>query len=118
MAKLFANSGDPDQRPRSAASDLGLHCLPISLLRVSQLQWVNAVECVSSFHPVLLLLFIFCKGSHTSFYFCSIVGIHCSGYLLPDALFHHHGTWCAQWMPTPTLIQFLSNVWVLVLPDS
>ena len=28
-AKLFANSGDPDH---SVASDLGLHCLPISLL--------------------------------------------------------------------------------------
>ena len=41
MAKLFANSGDPDQTPRSAASDLVLHCLPITLLRVSQLQWVN-----------------------------------------------------------------------------
>ena len=35
MAKLFANSGDPDQTPRSAASDLGLHCLLITLLRVS-----------------------------------------------------------------------------------
>ena len=32
MAKTFANSGDPDQTPRSAASDLGLHCLPIPLL--------------------------------------------------------------------------------------
>ena len=42
MAKLFANSGDPDQTPRSAASDLGLHCLPITLLGVSRLQWVNA----------------------------------------------------------------------------
>ena len=31
MAKLFANSGDPDQTPRSAASDLGLHCLSITL---------------------------------------------------------------------------------------
>ena len=27
-----ANSVDPDQMPRSAASDLGLHCLPMSLL--------------------------------------------------------------------------------------
>ena len=44
MAKLFANSGDPDQMPRSAASDLGLHCLPITRLRVSRLQWVNDVE--------------------------------------------------------------------------
>ena len=24
---VFANSGDPDQTPRSVASDLGLHCL-------------------------------------------------------------------------------------------
>ena len=44
MAKLFANSGDPDQTPRPAASDLGLHCLPITLLRVSRLQWVNRLE--------------------------------------------------------------------------
>ena len=35
IAKLFANSGDPDQTPRSAASDLGLHCLQITLLGVS-----------------------------------------------------------------------------------
>ena len=41
MAKLFANSGDSDQTPRSAASDLGLHCLPNILLRVSRLQWVK-----------------------------------------------------------------------------
>ena len=41
MANLFANGGDPDQIQCSAASDLGLHCLPITLLRVSQLQWVN-----------------------------------------------------------------------------
>ena len=27
-----ANSVDPDQTPQSAASDLGLHCLPMSLL--------------------------------------------------------------------------------------
>ena len=36
MAKLFANSGDPDQMPRSVASDLGLHCLAITLLWVSR----------------------------------------------------------------------------------
>ena len=44
MAKLFANSGDPDQTPRSAASDLGLHCLPITLLRVSRIQWVRNIN--------------------------------------------------------------------------
>ena len=42
MAKLFANSGNPDQTPRSAASDLGLHCLQITLLGVSRLQWVKS----------------------------------------------------------------------------
>ena len=36
MAKLFANSGDPDQTP-----DLGMHCLPITLLQVSQIQWAK-----------------------------------------------------------------------------
>ena len=29
MAKLFTNSGDPDQMLHAAASDLGPHCLPI-----------------------------------------------------------------------------------------
>ena len=42
MAKLFAKGGDPDQTPRFAASDLGQHCLPITLLRVSRLRWVKA----------------------------------------------------------------------------
>ena len=32
MAKLFANSGYPDQMPHIVASDLGLHYLPITLL--------------------------------------------------------------------------------------
>ena len=40
MAKLFANSGDPDQTSHSAASDLHLHCLSITHLR-SRLQRVK-----------------------------------------------------------------------------
>ena len=27
VSVIYANSADPDQTPRSAASDLGLHCL-------------------------------------------------------------------------------------------
>ena len=27
---MYANNADPDQTPRSAAFDLGLHCLPMS----------------------------------------------------------------------------------------
>ena len=42
MAELCANSGDPDLMPHVAVSDLGLHCLPITSLRVSRLQWVNS----------------------------------------------------------------------------
>ena len=38
-----ANSVDLDQMPHSAAFDLGLHCLPITLLGVSRLKWVNTV---------------------------------------------------------------------------
>ena len=44
MVKLFANSGDPGQMPHSAASDLGLHCLPITLLWVSRLQSVKGLS--------------------------------------------------------------------------
>ena len=33
---LFANNVDPDQTPHSVASELGMHCLPMTLLRVSR----------------------------------------------------------------------------------
>ena len=41
ISVLIANSVDPDQMPHSAASDLGLHCLPVSLLRDARHEWVN-----------------------------------------------------------------------------
>ena len=41
MVELFENSGALVQMPHSAVSDLGLHCLPITLLGVSRLQWVK-----------------------------------------------------------------------------
>ena len=44
MTELFANSGNPDQTPHSVASDLGLHCLPITLLGVCRLQWVSRLH--------------------------------------------------------------------------
>ena len=44
MAKLFANSADPDQTSHSATSDLGLHCLSVVLLEVSRLNWVNMTQ--------------------------------------------------------------------------
>ena len=39
MVELFANSGDHDQMLHSAASVLFLHCLPVTCLRISSLQW-------------------------------------------------------------------------------
>ena len=41
MVELFANTGDSDQTTHSAASDLGLYCLPVTHLGVSNLQRVN-----------------------------------------------------------------------------
>ena len=41
MVELL-NSGDPDMMLHSVACDLGLHCLPITFLGVSRLQWVNS----------------------------------------------------------------------------
>ena len=41
MVELLANSEGPDQTPHSAASDLGLHCLPVTGLEVSSLQRAN-----------------------------------------------------------------------------
>ena len=41
MVELFANSGDSDQTLRSVASNLGLYCLPTTLLGLSRLQWVK-----------------------------------------------------------------------------
>ena len=38
---LSANNVDPDQMPHYVASDLGLHCLPMTLLWVSWEQRVN-----------------------------------------------------------------------------
>ena len=54
MAKLFANCGDLDQAPHSAASDLGVHCLPVTLLRVSRLQWVKSFLASGYFCHLLI----------------------------------------------------------------
>ena len=46
---MQANSGDPDQQtPHSVASDLGLHCLPMSHKKDSRHIWVkNAIILLS-----------------------------------------------------------------------
>ena len=42
ISELNSNSVDPDQTSRSAASDRGLHCLPMSLLWVTRHKWINS----------------------------------------------------------------------------
>ena len=51
MAKLFANSEDPDQMPHFALSDLVLHCLPITFLGVYRLQWIYGRQWVVAWGP-------------------------------------------------------------------
>ena len=41
LQEKWSNSGDPDQTPRSATSDLGLHRLPVTRLGVSTLRSVK-----------------------------------------------------------------------------
>ena len=41
ISEFNANNVDPDQTPRSAASNLGLHCLLMLLLWDARLIWVN-----------------------------------------------------------------------------
>ena len=55
MVELFANSGDPDQTPHSAASDRGLHCLPITLY------WSQDYNCTVELNmfPKILLFCIY-----------------------------------------------------------
>ena len=42
------NSVDPDQTPRSAASDLGLHCLPMYFLWDTRHKWVKPETLIFS----------------------------------------------------------------------
>ena len=62
ISKLNTNSVDPDQTPRSAASDLGLHFLPMSHLWDAGLKWVmkqcrNNVEKNNVFSLMTLATF-------------------------------------------------------------
>ena len=48
-ACINANSGDPDQMPHLAASELGLHCLQNIFLEVSRLKWVSLIATDGTF---------------------------------------------------------------------
>ena len=59
MFELFANSEDPDQTLRSAASDLCLHCLPTTVLGVSRLQWVKETVHFKGGNTIKIIFAIF-----------------------------------------------------------
>ena len=58
MPVVIANSVDPDQ-PRSAASGLGLHCLPMSHLWDAKHKWVKPDVFVFVFFLFCFLLLFF-----------------------------------------------------------
>ena len=80
MAKLFANSGDPDQTRQNAALELGLHCLPITLLMVSRLQWVNeqvcSIVCSIDNTDILINSFMFLCLHKSGFFQCPLKYLH------------------------------------------
>ena len=43
MVELFASNGDPFQMQHFAASEKGLHCLPVTGLGASNLQWNKVI---------------------------------------------------------------------------
>ena len=49
ISELNANNADPDKTPCSVASDLGLHCLPMSLLWDARLKWVKFVTVLHKY---------------------------------------------------------------------
>ena len=48
MVEPFAKSGDPDQTQCTTASDLGLHCLPLTRLGVWSLVFNGLSSCVNN----------------------------------------------------------------------
>ena len=59
ISAINANCADPDQMPYSAVSDLSLHWLPITLLEVSRLKWINYP--VYTAEPLFFVSCIFLK---------------------------------------------------------
>ena len=62
-SEFNANSVDPDQTPRSVASDLGLHYLPMSHLWDARHKWVKNenMESNNTNTDIVPVLFIICK---------------------------------------------------------
>ena len=53
---MYANSGEPDQTPHYAASDLDLYCLHMSHKKDARLIWVN--KCTLATSLTVQILFV------------------------------------------------------------
>ena len=86
---LWAKSVDPDQTPRSAASDLGLHCLPMSQKWDARRIWVKAfvLFSLSNVHPVVSL-----KQNVPYFFFFFLFFFNFS--CIPDKVFRDFDPCC------------------------
>ena len=60
MVELFVYSGDPDQMPHSAASDLGLHCLPAPFLGSPD---YNGLELVHLYIYIKIAIWMYAEVS-------------------------------------------------------
>ena len=69
---LLVSNVDPDQTPHHVASDLGLHCLPMTLLQFSRKEWVKV-----SFHIVSA----FCAMNKTPFKTVQICHAYCTVFI-------------------------------------
>ena len=63
---LLANNIDPDQMPHYVGSDVGLHCLPMTLLRVTKSEWVKCKTHILPFKMHELLSDKKCRPRFTS----------------------------------------------------
>ena len=72
-----ANCVDPDQMPQNAAPDLGLHCLPMTLLGVSQLKQIKEPLIF-----VLFFLFLHKKKKKIEKGSCQFLAKECAQYRL------------------------------------
>ena len=70
---LLANSEDPDQTPRSAASDLGLHCFPkFHKKDAMHISLINIINFSLDFSDAIIIIVVgaVCDQLTTSLIIC------------------------------------------------
>ena len=80
---MIVNSEDPDQMPRSAASDLGLYCLPMSQNGTLGLNGLRGLNSIVSAYEVSMKIRSFCgnicrNSDRFSAVLMSVIGFFCT----------------------------------------